>query len=71
MWIQSNYSVLACFLPAHWKICCVTVCRALGIPCRPVTNFSSAHDTHGSLTADYFVNEDGEVMEELVSDFVW
>lgn len=48
-----------------------TVCRALGIPCRPVTNYSSAHDTHGSLTADYFVNEDGEIMEELVSDYVW
>ncbi|XP_067007547.1 annulin [Anabrus simplex] len=48
-----------------------TLCRALGIPCRPVTTFSSAHDTQNSLTVDYFIDEEGEVMEELNSDSVW
>lgn len=48
-----------------------TVCRALGIPCRSVTNFSSAHDTHGSLTIDTFIGDDGNVMDELSSDSIW
>ena len=30
----------------------VTVCRALGLPCRSVTNYVSAHDTNRSLTID-------------------
>ena len=38
----------------------VTVCRALGLPCRSVTNFVSAHDTNCSLTIDKFFDEDGE-----------
>ncbi|XP_012267680.2 annulin isoform X2 [Athalia rosae] len=48
-----------------------TVCRALGIPCRPVTNYSSAHDTQGSLTVDYFIDAEGKVMEEMNSDSIW
>ncbi|XP_063983286.1 annulin isoform X1 [Diachasmimorpha longicaudata] len=48
-----------------------TVCRALGIPCRVVTNYSSAHDTQGSLTVDYFVDAEGKIMEELNSDSIW
>lgn len=47
------------------------MCRALGIPARSVTNFSSAHDTHGSLTIDTFIGDDGKVMEELNSDSIW
>ncbi|KFM78740.1 Annulin, partial [Stegodyphus mimosarum] len=48
-----------------------TVCRALGIPARSVTNFASAHDTHNSLTIDYFYDEDGEPIENLNIDSVW
>ena len=36
------------------------VCRALGLPCRNVTNYLSAHDTNKSMTVDKFVNEEGE-----------
>jgi transglutaminase 1 len=48
-----------------------SVCRALGIPSRSVTTYASAHDTQSSLTVDYFVDEEGEVMEELNSDSIW
>ncbi|XP_076166822.1 transglutaminase isoform X2 [Ptiloglossa arizonensis] len=48
-----------------------TVCRTLGFPCRVVTNYASAHDTQSSLTVDYFVNDKGEVMEEMNSDSIW
>ena len=37
-----------------------TICRCLGIPCRSVTNFVSAHDTNHSLTIDKFFNAEGE-----------
>ncbi|XP_044752197.1 annulin [Coccinella septempunctata] len=48
-----------------------TICRALGLPTRTVTNYSSAHDTQGSLTVDYFLNQDGDMVEDLNSDSVW
>lgn len=48
-----------------------TVCRTLGIPCRVVTNYSSAHDTQGSLTVDYFVDKTGQILEEMINDSVW
>ncbi|XP_053985887.1 annulin isoform X1 [Hylaeus volcanicus] len=48
-----------------------TVCRTLGLPCRVVTNYASAHDTQSSLTVDYFVDEEGRIMEELNSDSIW
>lgn len=48
-----------------------TVCRTLGLPCRVVTNYSSAHDTQSSLTVDYFVDAEGSVLEELNSDSIW
>ena len=40
------------------------MCRALGIPCRCVTNYISAHDTNSSLSIDKFYNEDGEEAPE-------
>ncbi|XP_021954113.1 hemocyte protein-glutamine gamma-glutamyltransferase [Folsomia candida] len=34
-----------------------TVCRALGLPCRVVSNLVSAHDSNGSLTIDRYFND--------------
>ncbi|VVC44005.1 Transglutaminase, C-terminal,Transglutaminase-like,Immunoglobulin E-set,Immunoglobulin-like fold,Protein- [Cinara cedri] len=48
-----------------------TVCRAIGIPCRPVTAYCAAHDTQNSLTIDYFVGDDGKIMDELQVDSIW
>ncbi|GBP63544.1 Hemocyte protein-glutamine gamma-glutamyltransferase [Eumeta japonica] len=42
-----------------------TVCRALGIPSRVVSNFVSAHDANSSLTVDKYYTE---TMEELEFD---
>ncbi|XP_052815832.1 hemocyte protein-glutamine gamma-glutamyltransferase-like isoform X1 [Mya arenaria] len=39
-----------------------TVCRAIGIPARSVTNFDSAHDTNGSMTIDHYVDSKGEIV---------
>ena len=47
------------------------VCRALGIPCRSITNFVSAHDTHGNCTIDTYYDEDGEKIARYNSDSVW
>ncbi|XP_017782167.1 PREDICTED: hemocyte protein-glutamine gamma-glutamyltransferase-like [Nicrophorus vespilloides] len=42
----------------------VTVCRALGIPCRSTTNYVSAHDTNCSLTVDKYFDLFGNKIEE-------
>ncbi|KAF5293126.1 hypothetical protein FQA39_LY13736 [Lamprigera yunnana] len=41
----------------------VTICRTLGIPCRSITNYVSAHDTNRSLTIDKFFDVFGEIIE--------
>lgn len=38
----------------------VTVCRALGLPCKSVTNYASAHDADGSVTIDSVFVKDEE-----------
>uniref|UniRef100_A0A0K8TAB6 protein-glutamine gamma-glutamyltransferase n=1 Tax=Lygus hesperus TaxID=30085 RepID=A0A0K8TAB6_LYGHE len=48
-----------------------TVCRALGIPARPVTCYSCGHDTKNSLTLDYFFDNDGKSMDELQQESIW
>ncbi|CAG2185515.1 TGM1 [Mytilus edulis] len=48
-----------------------TLCRALGIPARSVTNFASAHDNDGSISIDCFWSESGEPIEKLNEDSVW
>ena len=53
-----------------------TVCRALGLPCRPVTCYSSAHDTNRSLTIDKYFTQDGEELKGIdeapgIFDSIW
>ncbi|XP_041969290.1 annulin-like isoform X2 [Aricia agestis] len=48
-----------------------TVCRALGIPCRPITGYDAAHDSQGSLTIDIIKDENGNTLEEFTRDSVW
>ena len=43
--------------------------RAIGIPARSVTNFSSAHDTDGSCTIDTIIGPEGDEID--CSDSVW
>ncbi|XP_072552612.1 protein-glutamine gamma-glutamyltransferase 2-like [Salminus brasiliensis] len=46
-----------------------TVARALGIPCRVITNFESAHDTNGDLRIETYVGENGRMVKESVWNF--
>ncbi|KAG9508704.1 hypothetical protein GZH46_02794, partial [Fragariocoptes setiger] len=48
-----------------------TMCRALGIPARPVTNYRSAHDTNQSLTVDYLFDERDHQVTLPRRDSVW
>ncbi|XP_053385851.1 hemocyte protein-glutamine gamma-glutamyltransferase-like [Mercenaria mercenaria] len=48
-----------------------TVCRALGIPARSVTNFASAHDTDGSITIDCHFDQKGRPLKCYDEDSVW
>jgi len=43
----------------------------LGIPCRSVTNFVSAHDTEQNLTIDNYYDKDGEKIEGRSGDSIW
>lgn len=46
-----------------------TVSRALGIPCRVVTNFESAHDSDANLSIDEAIRLDGERISG--GDSIW
>lgn len=52
------------------------VCRAIGIPCRPVSNLVSAHDSNASLTVDKYFDKDNNEIEydpnnEMGEDSIW
>ncbi|XP_031412434.1 protein-glutamine gamma-glutamyltransferase 2 [Meleagris gallopavo] len=47
-----------------------TVMRCLGVPCRVVTNYNSAHDTNGNLVIDRYLSEEG-VEERRSRDMIW
>ncbi|XP_060083907.1 protein-glutamine gamma-glutamyltransferase Z-like [Ylistrum balloti] len=46
----------------------VTVCRALGLPCRSITNFASAHDTDRSITIDTVYRPDPDDKDDYIRD---
>ncbi|NXU42957.1 TGM4 glutamyltransferase, partial [Drymodes brunneopygia] len=48
-----------------------TVMRCLGVPCRCVSTFDSAHDTEENLRVDIYLNEKGEKLNSLTFDSVW
>ncbi len=55
-------SVMAC--------CASAVLRCLGIPCRVVTNYESAHDTDQNLVVDEYFSDYG-VRPKRNQDSVW
>ncbi|KAG7493407.1 protein-glutamine gamma-glutamyltransferase 5-like [Solea senegalensis] len=69
-WTKSGYK------PVKYGQCWVfaavmcTVMRVLGIPCRVVTNFNSAHDTNGNLVLEEYYNEKGEKLK-ISKDSLW
>ncbi|XP_030799561.1 protein-glutamine gamma-glutamyltransferase 4 isoform X2 [Camarhynchus parvulus] len=48
-----------------------TVMRCLGVPCRCVSTFDSAHDTEENLRVDVYLNDKGEKLNSLSFDSVW
>lgn len=48
-----------------------SLCRALGMPCRPITNFESAHDTDGNMCVDSYADENGVSLDEANKDSSW
>ncbi|KAJ8259402.1 hypothetical protein GJAV_G00168860 [Gymnothorax javanicus] len=48
-----------------------TVMRCLGIPCRLVTNFDCACDSHGNLLIDFYISENGTDTEDMNEDSIW
>lgn len=44
--------------------------RALGIPCRVVTNFNSAHDTNGNLVIEEYYSDTGKKLNHS-NDSIW
>lgn len=47
-----------------------TVSRALGLPCRVITNYNSAHDTNGNLSIEEYYDVNGEPVMES-DDSIW
>ncbi|XP_068455148.1 protein-glutamine gamma-glutamyltransferase 2 [Clinocottus analis] len=72
--ILRNWDTQAC-QPVRYGQCWVfaavacSVSRALGIPCRVVTNYLSAHDNNSDLVIERFINEKGEAVESR--EMIW
>ncbi|CAI5686806.1 unnamed protein product [Oreochromis niloticus] len=47
-----------------------TVMRVLGIPCRVITNFNSAHDTNGNLVIEEYYSATGQKLNRT-KDSIW
>ncbi|KAG5836150.1 hypothetical protein ANANG_G00251520, partial [Anguilla anguilla] len=47
-----------------------TVSRALGIPCRVITNYNSAHDTNSNLVIERYVDDKGQPVQKS-RDMIW
>ncbi|KAM6947146.1 transglutaminase 5, like [Lycodopsis pacificus] len=69
-WAESGYR------PVKYGQCWVfaavmcTVMRVLGIPCRVITNFDSAHDTNGNLVIEEYYSETGQKLNHS-KDSIW
>uniref|UniRef100_M4AY73 protein-glutamine gamma-glutamyltransferase n=2 Tax=Xiphophorus maculatus TaxID=8083 RepID=M4AY73_XIPMA len=70
LWVKSGYS------PVKYGQCWVfaavmcTVMRVLGIPCRVVTNYNSAHDTNANLVIEEYYSETGQKLNRS-NDSIW
>ncbi|CAB1354207.1 unnamed protein product [Coregonus sp. 'balchen'] len=73
--ILRNWDTNAC-QPVRFGQCWVfaavacSVSRALGIPCRVVTNYDSAHDTNSNLVIERYVDENGQLVQTS-KDMIW
>lgn len=47
----------------------LSVSRALGIPCRVVTNYASAHDSNGNLVIERYIDENGDLVQS--KEMIW
>ncbi|XP_008407583.1 protein-glutamine gamma-glutamyltransferase 2 [Poecilia reticulata] len=72
--ILRNWDTQSC-QPVRYGQCWVfaavacSVSRALGIPCRVITNYLSAHDTNSNLVIERYVNENGELIQSR--EMIW
>ncbi|XP_077429566.1 protein-glutamine gamma-glutamyltransferase 2 [Vanacampus margaritifer] len=72
--ILRNWDTQAC-QPVRFGQCWVfaavacSIFRALGIPCRVVTNYYSAHDANSNLVIERYINENGELIRS--KEMIW
>ncbi|XP_034551316.1 protein-glutamine gamma-glutamyltransferase 2 [Notolabrus celidotus] len=72
--ILRNWDTQAC-QPVRYGQCWVfaavacTISRALGIPCRVITNYLSAHDSNNNLVIERYINENGDLVQSR--EMIW
>ncbi|XP_029288253.1 LOW QUALITY PROTEIN: protein-glutamine gamma-glutamyltransferase 5-like [Cottoperca gobio] len=69
-WAESGFSPVK--FGQCWVFAAVmcTVMRVLGIPCRVITNYNSAHDTNDNLVIEEFYSETGQKLNRS-KDSIW